>query len=185
MGNDFDFNDDNGDLQTPVDMYSKEPLQIERISNDNTANQLLFNKAAANDGNMRGKMGQKMHADPQIVVRNGALSGNEMLGSSLSYSSNSLMKTTDSRVDWIRRSHLLLELQIDILKYSFGTFNAEIKLQYLFDRMMDLFKITLFYICSYKHSSELFMKIEDLNDLILSDLSPCYLIYTFKIVSLN
>eukprot|EP00347_Sterkiella_histriomuscorum_P012473 403368442 len=192
------FNSDDDDLKTPIEVSSKEPLKIERISNDIAATQLKFkgaqkqtaggieNLVDADHQEMREKLMKKnqihLFADPSHLLREGSISREIMLQNSLSKSSlGGSFKNEDQRIDWIRRSHLLLELQIDILKYSFCTYNEWIKMQFLFDRMLDLFKITLFFICSFKHQSELFMKVEDLNDLMYADLYPCNLIYTFKI----
>ena len=97
------------------------------------------------------------------------------------HSSKDLSKKPGAQVNWIRVSQSLLEISIEILKNSFGLDNEQIKNQQLFTRMFDLFKITIYFTCQYKHYTDLFDKVEELKD-IDSEFYQCNLAKTFRIV---
>lgn len=105
-----------------------------------------------------------------------------MNSSNLIHSSNALTSKATVKKNWVRVSHSLLDLSIDILKNSFGYENDVIRNNRLFLAMIDLFKLTLFFICDHRMYRPIFEDCEDLCSLASKSSAECDLIRTFQTV---
>ncbi|CDW75265.1 beach domain-containing protein [Stylonychia lemnae] len=168
---------------TPSETVSREPLRIERITDEGTSK--IFSREMAAKKTVDNQLKQNDQPDPIQVLRQPQSYRDHFKSSDLIHSSEALINLSEARINWIRVSHTLMELQIETLKQQFGLDRENIKVQFLFDRMFDLLKITLYFICQFKHHQELFYRIDDLQEIADTELYPCFLANTFQIVRIQ
>jgi len=88
-----------------------------------------------------------------------------MTTSHLIHSSQALTKNALTKLNWIRVSHSILDLSIDILKNTFAYDNELFRNNSLFLTIFDLFKLTLYFVCEKELHQPLFEKCENLSEL--------------------